>query len=169
MNNIKTSILKNINGLIIMLLAKGIKELSATKFLLFINEKYGIEIDQNALEEILSDNSSVSEIVDDKIMLGQSQKQEDNVDDEVHDMATDQAMNHFESFNNIKLGDKLSSNKISLSENDKDYLLHNGLKKSKVNYIVIDIVPSININESKIICKVEGKGILVEIPLLTIK
>ena len=52
MNNIENRIVKNINSLVMMLRSKGVKQLSATKFLLFINENYNVQLDQEALEEL---------------------------------------------------------------------------------------------------------------------
>ena len=51
MENMENRIKQNIDGLIFAFRSKGVEELSMTKLLLLINEKYRIEIDQESLEE----------------------------------------------------------------------------------------------------------------------
>ena len=97
MNNIENRIVKNINSLIFMLRSKGIKQLSATKFLLFINKEYNIQLDQEALEELLSDNESVVEIIDDKIMIGAPEQ----ADEEEYETEPEDEMTEEDEYNSI--------------------------------------------------------------------
>lgn len=181
MNNIEERIVNNINSLIMMLRSKGIKELSATKFLLFINNNYDIQLDQNALEEILSNNKSVTEVVDDKIMIGEpaQSEDEDSVNDDIHDIAVDQAADNmsmesvdlnkvFPLYENIKIGDEINPKNVYLDESDKNYFLNNGAKKANSTYIITDILPASTVTESKIRCKIKGESFLIDIPISAI-
>ena len=62
-------IIQNINSLIYLLRSQGIKAISTIKFLFLLNKKYRIELDEQGLEDVLSDNSAVTEIIDDKIII----------------------------------------------------------------------------------------------------
>lgn len=182
MNNIENRIVKNINSLIFMLRSKGVKQLSATKFLLFINKEYNIQLDQEALEELLSDNESVVEIIDDKIMIGAPEQadEEKAVGDDIHDIAVDQAAENMSMesvklndvlaiYENIKIGNEIDPRNVILKETDENYFLNNGVKKAKTSYIITDILPSAKIEESKVRCKVKGQFMIVDIPITSIK
>ena len=182
MNNIENRIVKNINSLIFMLRSKGVKQLSATKFLLFINKEYNIQLDQEALEELLSDNESVVEIIDDKIMIGAPEQadEEKAVGDDIHDIAVDQAAENMSMesvklndvlaiYENIKIGNEIDPRNVILKETDENYFLNNGVKKAKTSYIITDILPSSKIEESKVRCKVKGQFMIVDIPITSIK
>ena len=84
-------IISNINSLVMMLRSKGVKTLSATKFLLFINDKYGLALDQEGLESLLNDNDSVLSFDGDKIIIGEPDKDDETeeVEDNVHDKFCD--------------------------------------------------------------------------------
>lgn len=181
MNNIEERIVDNINSLIMMLRSKGIKQLSATKFLLFVNNNYDIQLDQSALEEILSNNKSVTEIVDDKIMIGEpvQSEEEDSVNDDIHDIAVDQAADNMSMesvqlnnvlslYENVKIGDEIEAKNVILDESDKNYFLNMGAKKAKSIYIITDILPAATISESKVRCKIKGECILIDIPISSI-
>lgn len=182
MNNIENRIVKNINSLVMMLRSKGVKQLSATKFLLFINKNYNVQLDQEALEELLSDNDSVLEIVDDKIMIGAPEEtdKEESVGEDIHDIAVDQAAENMSMesvklndvlaiYENIKIGAEINPKNVILEETDKNYFLNNGVKKAKLSYIITDILPSSKIEESKVRCKVKGQFMIVDIPITSIK
>ena len=70
-------IISNINSLVMMLRSKGVKTLSATKFLLFINDKYGLALDQEGLESLLDDNDSVLSFDGDKIIIGEPEEDDE--------------------------------------------------------------------------------------------
>lgn len=180
MNNIEDRIINNINSLIMMLRSKGIKQLSATKFLLFINNNYDIQLDQDALEEILSKNKSVTEVTDDKIMIGEPVKDDsEDIDDTIHDTAVDQAADNISMesiqlndvlslYENIKIGDEIDPKNVILESTDKNYFINNGVKKAKTTYIITDILPKSNLNESKVRCKIKGQYIMVDLPITSI-
>lgn len=181
MNSIENRIINNINSLIMMLRSKGIKQLSATKFLLFINKEYDIQLDQPALEELLSKNKSVTEIIDDKIMIGEpTNNDEEDVEDTIHDTAVDQAAenismesvnlkNVFPLYENIKIGLEINPNNVILESTDKNYFINNGVKKAKTTYIVTDILPNSTLEESKVRCKINGQCIFVDLPIISIQ
>ena len=182
MENIEKRIVNNINSLIFMLRSQGIKQLSATKFLLFINDEYNINLEPEALEEILSKNDSVTEIIDDKIMIGAPEQadEEEAVSDDIHDMAVDQAAENMSMeavqlddvlalYENIKIGAELDPRNVILEETDHNYFLNNGVKKAKTKYIITDILPCAKIEESKVRCKVQGQFLIVDIPITSIK
>lgn len=180
MNNIEDRVINNINSLIMMLRSKGVKQLSATKFLLFINNNYDIQLDQDALEEILSKNKSVTEVIDDKIMIGEPvQDDAEDVEDTIHDTAVDQAADNismesvklndvFSLYENIKIGTEIDPKNVILEETDKNYFINNGVKKAKTTYIIIDILPNSKLCESKIRCKIKGQYIMVDLPITSI-
>ena len=107
MNTLEDRVTKNVNSLIMMLRSKGVKQLSATKFLLFINNNYDVQLDQDSLEKILSNNDSVTEVIDDKIIIGApSQESSEDVSDNIHDTAVDQASKNM-SMESVDLSDVL--------------------------------------------------------------
>lgn len=177
MDNIENRIVNNINSLIMILVSKGIKKISLPKLVLFINRKFNIQIDDNNLSEILTKNSSVASIDGNTIVFGQKDD-EAEMDNDIHDTAVQQASDNLTNeslnsnlkmFENIHLGDIISSSDVVLNENCKDYFLHLGAKKNKSLYIVSEIFPKININESYVRCKIKGESIFIDIPLNSIK
>ena len=105
-------IIQNINSLIYLLRSQGIKAISTIKFLFLLNKKYRIELDEQGLEDVLSDNSAVTEIIDDKIIIdGKKQDEEDNTQNDIHDTAVDQAGE------NLTSESKEYSEVIKISEN----------------------------------------------------
>ena len=107
-------IIQNINSLIYLLRSQGIKAISTIKFLFLLNKKYRIELDEQGLEDVLSDNSAVTEIIDDKIIIdGKKQDEEDNTQNDIHDTAVDQAGE------NLTSESKEYSEVIKISENVK--------------------------------------------------
>lgn len=174
-------IIQNINSLIYLLRSQGIKAISTIKFLFLLNKKYHIEIDEQGLEDVLSDNSAVTEIIDDKIIIdGKKQDEEDNTQNDIHDTAVDQAGENLTSESkeysevikiseNVKVGDIIPACDIILTENDDNYYIHKGARLSKINYIVTEIKPCLTLNESFISCQLEGKPITIDIPLKAFK
>jgi hypothetical protein len=174
-------ILSNINSLIMMLRSKGVKTLSATKFLLFINEKYGLALDQEGLENLLTDNKSVVSFDGDRISIGEPENTEDlEAEDNVHDMAVDAAADNMSMesvdikdvlaiFENLKVGQEISSKNVLLKETDDNYFFNNGVKKAKGTYIITELKPSATLEESKVRCKVKGESLFTEIPVTSIK
>lgn len=181
MNTLEDRVTKNVNSLIMMLRSKGVKQLSATKFLLFINNNYDVQLDQDSLEKILSNNDSVTEVIDDKIIIGApSQESSEDVSDNIHDTAVDQASKNMSMesvdlsdvlkiYENIKIGSEINPKDIILESTDKNYFLNNGVKKSKSTYIITDILPGKTINESKIRCKINGQCLFADFPIKSIK
>lgn len=171
----------NINSLIMMLRSKGAKTLSATKFLLFINDKYGLALEQDDLEKILEDNKSVTSFDGDKIMIGEPvEDEEEEVEDNVHDMAVDAAADNMSMesvdmsdvlaiFENLKVGQEIDSKNVNLKESDDNYFFNNGVKKAKGSYIITELKPSTTLEESKVVCKVKGEVLFTELPIQSIK
>lgn len=178
MDNLNTRISSNINNLVMMLISKGVKEISLPALILFINREYNVQLDKNSLSEILSDNNAVSSINGDKIMLG-SEFDED-ADDSIHDTAVEQAKDNltsesidlkdnFKLFENVNIGDEILSTSITLTESDKDYFKHLGARKAHATYIVSEICPQTNINESYVHCKIKGETLFIDIPIKALK
>lgn len=173
-NNIK----QNINSLIIGKLSNGVNQLSVKKIKEYVKKTYNIDLDDNALELLLSDNPSVQNIDGDVISIGENpeagiEDSEEEVSDEVKDVAQDQAENNLNDFfesvadalSNIHKDMEYDSRKFQLSENDLYYHLHNGASKNKSTYVVKRIVPSSVLNESVVECSIKGTNLLINIPV----
>ena len=169
MENLDNKIIQNINGLIYAYRSNGVKELSMTKFLLLINKKFRIELDQEALNEILSNNNSISEIIDDKIIIGskQEQSEKDNIDDNIHDKAVDQAgADMRESAFEKYVGKEIKLSKLKNIIKNDDYLVES-IIKNDYPIIIESIVEQNNILNLN--CRMKYKNIKVNIPLKIIK
>ena len=100
-------ILDNINSLIMAARSQGKQKLSVTKLLLFINEHYGLNLDQQGLEDLLGDNASVIEFNGDEIVIGEPENDdEEEASEDVHDMAVDQAADNM-SMESVEFGSVL--------------------------------------------------------------
>ena len=173
MEDLDKQIKQNINSILLQYFSEGKSEISANKIINYIKNKYNFDIDIDYLTNMLSDNPNVDSINDDQIILGTpKQHEEDNLDDEIHDNAVDQAMDNLEQFESvadaldkIKLGTKFNSKKIKLEETDLYYHLHNGAVKTKSDYVITSILPNKNLNESLIRCKSDNSYLYVEIPI----
>lgn len=176
MNDLESRVTSNINSIIMMLVSKGVKKISLPRLALFINREFNIQIDDNNLSDILSKNSSVASIEGNIINFGAKQNEDDMADDDIHNMAVDQASenltsesidlkDNFKLFENIHIGDEYSAKNIKLNINDKDYFKHCGAKKIDATYIVTDICPNRLINESYVRCKIKGESLFIEIPI----
>ena len=174
MNDIENRIKQNIDGLIYALRSKGIKELSMTKMLLLINEKFRIELDQESLADILMNNDSIKEIVEDKIILGsKADSEEQETSDYVSDMASDQARDDLNVLGDsydmfAKLKGKELKLPFRLDESLKDYYLLKAVKKSKTTLIMESIDYDKKLKEMILKCKLKNKDIFVEIPISSI-
>ena len=60
MANFEDRIIQNINSLIYLLRSHGVKALSTVNFLLLLNKKYRVELDEQGLEDVLSNNKAVT-------------------------------------------------------------------------------------------------------------
>ena len=181
MANFEDRIIQNINNLIYLLRSQGIKAISTIKFLFLLNKKYRVELDEQGLEDVLSNNKAVTEIIDDKIIIdGKKQDEEDNTQNDIHDTAVDQAGENLTSESkeysevikiseNVKVGDIIPAKNIVLNENDNYYFIHKGARASNVNYVVKEIKPCLTLNESSVLCQIEGKQIKIDIPLKAFK
>lgn len=182
MAKLEQRIVDNINNLILQCLSDDKLELSIAKLLIYINTKFRIVLDEPAIEELLSDNKAVKEIVDGKIILGSSTEsdEEESVDEDIHDIAVDQAADNMSMesvqlndvlalYENVKIGNTIDPKDVILEETDPMYFLNNGVKKAKTQYIITDIVPSTTIEESKVRCKVDGQFLIVDLPITSIK
>ena len=174
MENMENRIKQNIDGLIFAFRSKGVEELSMTKLLLLINDKYRIELDQESLEELILNNDSVKEIIEDKIILGSKlDTDEEETSDTVKDMAADQARDDlnllgdsYDAFSKLK-GKELTL-PYKLDESMKDYYLLKGVRKTKTPLII----ESIEINKKQemfLKCKLKNKEIFVEIPISSLR
>lgn len=177
MDNIENRIVNNINSLIMVLVSKGIKKISLPKLVLFINREFNIQMDDNNLSDILSKNNSVASIDGDTIVFG-SKDEDEELDDDIHDTAVQQAGDNLTNeslnmnlkmFENIHIGDMIMSKNVILNEDNKDYFLHMGAKKNNAVYIVSEIFPKMNINESYVRCKIKGESLFIDVPLNCIK
>ena len=174
-------ILDNINSLIMAARSQGKQKLSVTKLLLFINEHYGLNLEQQGLEDLLGDNASIIEFNGDEIVIGEPENDdEEEASEDVHDMAVDQAadnmsMESVEFGSVLKLfehdwtGTEISAKNVVLDESNEYYFLNNGAKKANSTYIITDIVPSKTLNESKFKCKIKGESFTLEIPVTAFK
>lgn len=176
MEDLKVLIKTNLESIIQQRFAEGKTELSTKKLISYLSNKYGIEVDDDLLNELLTDNPNVESVVEDKITLGTpEQKEEESLDDDIHDTAVDQASKDlddgltFESvvdaIENIKTGMIINPRTIKLNESEDFYHLHNGARKAKVNYIVSNILPKKDLTESLIRCKIDKSSLFVEIPV----
>lgn len=174
--DIKILIQNNLNSIIQQRFAENKFELSAKKLKDILTQKYGIVIDNNILTDILSNNPHVKDITDDKITLGTETEEEiEDLDSDIHDTAVDQASKDlsdditFESvadaLSNVKTGFRINSSKINLAESNLFYHLHNGAKKAKKDYIVSDIIPNKNLEESVVRCKLDKTCIFIDLPI----
>lgn len=176
MEDLKALIKTNLDSIIQQRFAEGKSELSTKKIITYLSNKYGVDIDDNLLNELLTDNPNVESTDGDKITLGTSnQKEEENLDDDIHDTAVNQASKDlndditFESVSDaldkIKTGMVINSKLVKLDENDLYYHLHKGAMKNKKNYIVSNILPKKDLTESLIRCKIDKSFLFVEIPI----
>lgn len=175
MDKLNQHIIANINSLIYQSFAKGKTELSSKKMKDYITKKFGIDCDDNLLNELLTDNPNVESINDNKIILGTPEKKEDEAtSDAIHSEAIDQAQDNLKNdmalesvvdvVSKIKVGDEIDSTSITLNESDDCYHLHNGARKVKAKYIVCQILPKKDLTESLIRCKIDKSSLFVEIP-----
>ena len=173
MEDISNQIKANINSILLQYFSEGKAEISANKIIDYIKRKYNFDVDIDYLTDMLSDNPNVESINDDQIILGTpQQEEEESIDDELHDNAVEQAQDNLEQFESvadaldkIKLGTRFNSKKIRLEETDLCYHLHNGAMKAKSDYIITDILPNKNLNESLIRCKIDNSPLFIEIPV----
>ena len=175
MSGLDNNIQQNINSLIIGKFSNGITKLSVKKIKEFIKKTYNIDMDDNAIEELLSNNSVVQGINGDEISLGETNKEEQEAEvlDDVEDTAQDQAENNLNDFfesiadalYKIHKDMEYESNKIQLDENDLYYHLHKGAVKNKSIYVVNKINPSSVLNESTVECFIKGSNISIELPI----
>lgn len=176
MSDLENRVVSNINSLIMMLISKGIEKISLPKLVLYINREFNVQMDDTNLSEILTKNPSVASVDAGVITFGSSDDEEENVDNEVHDTAVDQAgdnltsesidlTNNFKLFETIKLGDEIEARNIVLQESDKDYFKHQGARKANCIYVISDICPQANINESYVHCKIKEKNLYVDVPV----
>lgn len=179
MNELENRVTSNINSIIMMLVSKGVKKISLPKLVLFINREFNIQMDDNNLSDILTKNSSVASIDGNVINFGAKESEDDAVDNDIHDMAVDQAGDNLTSesvdlsdnlklFENVHIGDEYLAKSIKLNIDDKDYFKHCGAKKIDATYIVTDICPQRLINESFVRCKIKGESLFIEIPIKAI-
>ena len=170
--NIKNVISDNINAIITQRYAENQDKLDVNKLIHQIKSAYNIIVDENLLSSILSNHPNVQSIENGQIVLGTAKAQdEENVEEDIHDTAVDQIDDHmkFESVIDIltkcKVGDTIKSSKVKLNESDEHYHLYYGSKKAKKNYIICEIMPKKNINESYFRCKIEGTALYIDIPV----
>lgn len=170
--NIKNVISDNINAIITQRYAENQDKLDVNKLIHQIKRAYNIIVDENLLSSILSNHPNVHSIENGQIVLGTAKAQdEESVEEDIHDTAVDQIDDHmkFESVIDIltkcKVGDTIKSSKVKLNESDEHYHLYYGSKKAKKNYIICEIMPKKNINESYFRCKIEGTALYIDIPV----
>lgn len=175
--NYSDDIINNINALIIDAYANGDKELDAKKLIKYIYKTYNIMVDDNTLQEVLTKHPNVTEVVDNKIVLGVKEPDEENtdvddldseaVDDAVSDMAKDTVDNNFNEsryYNGkYRLGETVEPSIFRLLKCDNDYMLHYGAIKSHQKYIITEI------SNKGIQCKIKGSGLFVNIPSKRLK
>lgn len=91
-DSITTLIKNNLDSIIQHQFANEKFELSTKKLKKYLTDKYGIDVDDNLLSDLLTDNPNIESVVEDKIILGTpKEKEEENLDDEIHDTAVEQA------------------------------------------------------------------------------
>lgn len=170
--NINKVISDNIQAIITQRYAENQDKIDINKMINQIRKSFHIEIDENLLSDILSNHPNVQSIENGQIVLGTAKEQdEESVEEDIHDTAVDQIDDHmkFESVIDIltkcKVGDTIKSSKVKLNESDEHYHLHYGSKKANRNYIVCEIKPKRNINESYLKCKIEGTALYINIPV----
>lgn len=171
-NNINQTISDNVNAIITQRYAENQGKLDINKLIKQIRKSFNIDIDESLLSEILTNNPNVQSIENGQITLGTPKQQdEENVEEDIHDTAVDQIDDHmkFESVIDIltkcKVGDTIKSSKVKLNESDEHYHLYYGSKKANKNYIICEIMPKKNINESYFRCKIEGTALYIDIPV----
>ena len=165
---VKNNILANIR----MKFATGKSKISNDKLIKYIEDKFNIDVDEDMLSDILSDDSIVNNIDDEMITLGTNEElDKQNVDDEIHDNAVEQSMDNLkqesvaDAINYLKTGMNIDSTQIKLEESNLYYPLHMGVLKAKRNYIIGSIIPKKDLNESLVECKIENTGLYIELPI----
>lgn len=164
--NTENEVKDYINALLLNLKTQGIESVSASKILLFINEKMRLSLDQDALEELLDDNI-VSEINGEQIILsGKKKAEEDEANDTVQDMAKDAAYDNLTSesvdyeLKKPLLG-KSFTLKQEIDENMDNYHLLKSIKKNNGKLIITDVLRE---NKEIILkCKIDGTSMFVDI------
>ena len=175
-DSITTLIKNNLDSIIQHQFANEKFELSTKKLKKYLTDKYGIDVDDNLLSDLLTDNPNIESVVEDKIILGTpKEKEKEDLDDEIHDTAVEQASDDladgitFESvadaLNGIKTGLSIDSSKINLSEDNLYYHLHKGALREHKNYIVSDIIPKQKLEESVVKCKIDKSFLFIELPI----
>lgn len=171
-NNIKNEISNNIISIIVQRYSENQDKIDINKLIHQIKKSYDIDVDENLISDILSDHPNVQSIENGTIVLGTAkQKDEENVEKDIHDTAVDQIDDHmkFESVADVltkyKAGDIIKSSKVKLNETDEHYHLYYGSKKANKNFIVCEVMPKRRVNESYIRCKIEGTALYIHIPI----
>lgn len=172
MDGVSQHIINNVNAIIYQKYASGVEELNVNKIIKYIEKKFQLSVSEETIEEMLTGNTNVSSISGGKITLGNPEGQEkEEVEDEIHDTAVDQAMDNLkqesvaDAINYLKTGMTVDASKIKLDESNMYYPLHSSAIKSKRNYIVGTIIPNKDLNESLVECKIENTGIYIELPI----
>lgn len=70
--NLENKIENIIGNIIVALKSKGVENISIKKIVNFISDKYNVVLDNDYVSEILSKTPAVSEINDDKVMIGKA-------------------------------------------------------------------------------------------------
>jgi len=70
--NLEIKIGNIVSNIIVALKSKGYKDISINKIIDFISDKYNVVLDKDYISDILSNTPAVSEINDDKIMIGKA-------------------------------------------------------------------------------------------------
>lgn len=172
MNELNQKVKNNILANIRMKFATGKSKISNDKLIKYIEDKFNIDVDEDMLSDILSDDSIVNNIDDEMITLGTDEElDKQNIDDEIHDNAVEQSMDNLkqesvaDAINHLKAGMNIDSTQIKLEESNLYYPLHMGALKAKRNYIIGSIIPKKDLNESLVECKIENTGLYIELPI----
>lgn len=166
-------IIASLNAILQQKYINGEKEVDVKMINKYIKNRFGMDVDADLLGSILEKTPVVSRIENDKIVLGtKEEKEEENIDTDIHDTAVDQASSDLKNesvvdilSNKNLLGKRIKSRLIKLDESDTHYHLHRAAQMTNKTYIVCKIKPSRNINESFLSCKIDGSSLFVDIPV----
>lgn len=175
MQNNKT-LIDNINIIISQYYSNNKTKIDLKKLKKYILKRYNIVVDDNLMSDILSNNPFVESIDEKSITLGtKKQKDDENLEDDIHDTAVDQASQNLKTESIVdnlvkyKVGMEINSNKVHLDENDEYYHLHQGALKAKRNYIIDKIISNKLLQETKVRCKISGSRLHIEFPIKNIE
>lgn len=173
---IDKTITDSINAYIMQRYANNDGRIAISDIIKRVKKSFDVDITDETISDIVSNNKCVASLDTGYIVLGtpntvNNEQDKEDVNAQVHDVALDQIADHtanesvIDILTKCKVGDTIKSSRVKLNESDEHYHLYYGSKKANKNYIICEIMPKKNINESYFRCKIEGTALYIDIPV----